>query len=590
MTTPSSKVLYVDLETSLNIDGPCGATLAAGARIAYGRLVVDELSERYGDLLTGSYDCVDRIVLNAYSLGNHPGGFRVWWRRLHDDSDELLDNNHLMRFAGRFARRVRAWATANGVPVIDCKSGERKHRIAEEYLATHTVVGPCVFLILVAKAPATVWDVRRNERGVLVNIAKKRTYVNHYSFHIMDPHWGHLTIKMSGHPPFGAQIMLNGHEYVARQAQMAGIGFTKEGNCFTAVADSQTLARVADTLSQHATIGRLSQVCDRWIYTACLCFGLDTQEQARSGFRYDYSIYQVEYSRNLIFWSGARMDRVFNTVLDRTRSRLDVPVLRTLFGAKDRPHHVRPEHEPPRLAVVIETPRYDLTLFKVHFGLLTLKGYTKGERVLRFEAIVHNTKALRLGRAVDKFPAIVTHLAGMVDRFCTTLDCVDVGFLPDGTLDELPLASQIGATRVGGVDLNKLRIRTALTAVLALSVAPGGFTVKDLAAKVHASTGSTDYTTRQAAYDLRKLRGKQLVDKPGRSHRYHVPPQPARTITAMLALRDHIIAPILAGVRSPRMGRKPASWTPIDRHYEALRVRMQALFNDLGIAAGGVRT
>jgi hypothetical protein len=39
-------------------------------------LVVDELSERYGDLLTGSYDCVDRIVLNAYSLGNHPGGFR----------------------------------------------------------------------------------------------------------------------------------------------------------------------------------------------------------------------------------------------------------------------------------------------------------------------------------------------------------------------------------------------------------------------------------------------------------------------------------------------------------------------------------
>jgi hypothetical protein len=31
------------------------------------------------------------------------------------------------------------------------------------------------------------------------------------------------------------------------------------------------------------------------------------------------------------------------------------------------------------------------------------------------------------------------------------------------------------------------------------------------------------------------------------------------------------------------MGRKPAHWTTIDRHYEALRVRMQALFNDLGI-------
>jgi hypothetical protein len=31
-------------------------------------------------------------------------------------------------------------------------------------------------------------------------------------------------------------------------------------------------------------------------------------------------------------------------------------------------------------------------MFKVHFGYLTLKAYTKGERVLRFEAIAHHTK------------------------------------------------------------------------------------------------------------------------------------------------------------------------------------------------------
>jgi len=47
---------------------------------------------------------------------------------------------------------------------------------------------------------------------------------------------------------------------------------------------------------------------------------------------------------------------------------------------------------------VIERPQWNLTIFKVRFGLLTLKGYTKGERVLRFEAIVHNTKQLGCGR------------------------------------------------------------------------------------------------------------------------------------------------------------------------------------------------
>ena len=545
--------------------------------------MADDFSERYGDLLTGSYDCVDRIVLNAYfSLGHNPGGFRCWWRRLHGDSDDDLDNTHLMRFAGRFARRLKAWANANGVPVIYCKAGERKHLIAEEYLATHEV-GTGVFLVLAAKAPASVWEVRRSEStGVIGNIAKKTTYVNHYSFHIMDPAWGHVTIKMSGHPPFPAQVILNGHEYVAAAAGAAGVGFAKEGNCFTGIADPQGLAQVADTLSQPAAIGRLGQVCDRWIYSACLCFGLDIADQARSGFRYSYSIYQAEYSRNLLFRSGGQMEDLFDRILDRTRSRLDIPTLRTLFGLKNRPHSNRAAG-PPAQEAVIEKPQYGLTWFRIRFGLLQLKAYTKGEHVLRFEATVHNTKELRCRRSLENFPEIIGRLAGMAERFCTTVDCVDISFLNDRALDELPLPSRVGTARVGGVDLNKPRIRAALSAALALAAAPHGFTVAEHAARVRAMTGHDGYTIRQAAYDLRKLRGKRLVIKPGRTRRYQVPPHAARTIAAMLTLRDQVIVPILAGIRSPRRGRKPATWTHIDRDYETLRIGMQALFHDLGI-------
>jgi hypothetical protein len=202
--------------------------------------MADGLSERYGGLLRGSYDCVDRVVLNAYyPLGHSPGGFRTWWRRWHDGSDDDLDNEHLMRVAGRFARRVRGWAKANGVEVVSCDTGERKHRIAEEYLARHRVATG-VFLILVARAPATVWDVARTKKGNIANLKKKeKAFVNHYSFHIMDPVFGHVTIKMSGHPPFAAQVILNGHDYVAAQAVRSRIDYTKEGNCFTATSDPQ---------------------------------------------------------------------------------------------------------------------------------------------------------------------------------------------------------------------------------------------------------------------------------------------------------------------------------------------------------------
>jgi len=330
-------------------------------------------------------------------------------------------------------------------------------------------------------------------------------------------------------------------------------------------------------------IGRLGQVCDRWIYSACLCFGLDLDKQERSGFGYAYSVYQAEYSRNLLFRSGGQMEDLFERALDRTRSRLDIPVLRTIFGLKTRPHANRASG-PPAQEVVIEKPQYGLSWFRIRFGMLQVKAYTKGEHVLRFEATVHNTKELRCRRSLDNFGEIITRLAGVAERFATILDCADTSFLPDGILDELPLPSQIGAVRTGGIDLNKPRIRAALAAVLALAPAPHGFTAAEFAARVGQMTRRDGYTTRQAAYDLRKLRGKNLIDKPGRTRRYHVPPDAARTIAALLALRDHVIAPVLAGVRSPRRGRRPTHWTPIDRDYETLRIGMQTLFNDIGIS------
>jgi len=174
----------------------------------------------------------------------------------------------------------------------------------------------------------------------------------------------------------------------------------------------------------------------------------------------------------------------------------------------------------------------------------------------------------------------------MVDRFTSMLDCVDLGFLPDGILDQLPAPSQVAATRIPGIDMNLPRIRAALAAALALAVAPQGFTVAQFTAQARAMTGQTaeDYSTRQGAYDLRKLRGKQLLTKPGRTRRYHMPSHAARTITALVTVRHKVIAPLLAGIRTPRQGRPPKHWTNIDRGYETLRRAMQSLFKDLGIS------
>jgi hypothetical protein len=92
--------------------------------------------------------------------------------------------------------------------------------------------------------------------------------------------------------------------------------------------------------------------------------------------------------------------------------------------------------------------------------------------------------------------------------------------------------------------------------LLALSALPAGFTAAQLAAKVCAMTGN-DYTARQAAYDVKKPRGKDLQVKPDSTRRSLASPQAIRTITALVVPRDEAIAPILAGVGVPRRGRRP---------------------------------
>lgn len=541
----------------------------------------DGLSTLYHDLLSGSYDCVDRIVLNAYfRMGHDPGGFRLWWRQL-TGSDATLDNAHVMRLAGRFARRIRGYAKANNIPVVNCSPGERKHDIAEDYLAKAAITEG-LFLVLVNRAPAPVWDIGANH-----HIERKMPYVNHYSFHIVDAEWGHITIKISGHPPFPAQIMLNGHEYVACQARKAGIAFTKQGNCFTHVSRPAALAKIAETLSEQRTIGRLSQLCDRWIYSTCLCFALDFEEQRLSGFRYQYSNYQIEYSRNLIFEVGGNMDQVFQALIDRSRAPLDLTTIKTILGCKRRPQYRSRKKRAAEWQVAVERPTYDLTIFKLHCGGLTLKIYSKGERVLRIEVIVHNARELNCGRSLERFPEIVSRLKAVLERFADALSCIDPCFIADETLERLATASRVGKVTVGGIDLNKPRLRWVAEAVIALSARSDGFTASELAARVRRLGKQTpaQYGPTRAAYDLKKFRGQQIVQRIGQTRRYQANPTGLKAITALIVLRDKAIKPLLAAAQGLRPSRGAQNPTPLDARYHAVRSAMQGVFHELGIAA-----
>ena len=547
----------------------------------------DELSNYYAELLEGSYDCVDRVVLNAYfPMGQTGGGLRTWWRQLHG-SDANLNDDQLRDMAGTLSRRLRAYCAKHQVPLIEAEAGQRKHELAEEHLPKDPKFRG-LFLVITGNAPAPVWEVKRNAKNQIIEVQHRRKwpYVKHYYFHLMDPEWGHVTLRMCGYPPFGTQVILNGHEWVERQAQRQKVTVAKSGNCFVEGSDFAQVNRLAALLQRESAISKLEAVCERWIYSSALCFALTREQQQRSRFKYQYSVFQLELSRNLLFVRGGTMDEVYQKLIDRTRQPLELEQLKTIFGFRHRPRQkLKRGRRGPEVAKEVQAHGYDLTVFKLRWGNLTLKIYDKGGRVLRIEVVVHNAKELRCGKVLQKLPLLLERMSGMLVRFLNTVQVAHVSFLDQGAFERWAEPSTRGTRRLAGIDLNKARNRHVVDAVVGLATQPAGFSLAELAEAVRARTGwgPKKYSARQAAYDLAKLRGKQLARRKDKSRRYMSDPSGVRTMCAYLLLREKVIKPLLAGVVRPP-GRPPKVLNPLDQHYVNLRQELNRTFETIGLA------
>jgi hypothetical protein len=181
----------------------------------------------------------------------------------------------------------------------------------------------------------------------------------------------------------------------------------------------------------------------------------------------------------------------------------------------------------------------------------------------------------------------VAEAKSILHRFMDALSCIDQCFIGDDMLEQLPAPCQIGKTKVGGIDLNKPRMRWVAEAVIALSVSPRGFTASQLASEAQtlSKQSATEYGPLRAAYDLKKLRGKNIVQRIGKTHRYEVIPKGLRALTALVVLRNKAVKPLLAAAQNFGPSRQAQNPRPLDKHYADLRTAMQGVFHELGIAA-----
>jgi hypothetical protein len=189
---------------------------------------------------------------------------------------------------------------------------------------------------------------------------------------------------------------------------------------------------------------------------------------------------------------------------------------------------------------------------------------------------------------LDNFPEVVRRLKGMLERFMEALSSIDQCFIGDEMLERLPLPSRVGKSVVGGIDLNKPRLRLSPRQSSRCRPQPTASQPQHWLIRFAGSAinqGPSAYGPRQAAYDLKKLRGKQIVQRIGATRRYEPLSSGLRAITALLVLREKAIKPLLAAAQDISPTRGGQNPRVIDRQYHDLRLAVKGVFHQLGIAA-----
>jgi hypothetical protein len=344
--------------------------------------VARSLTERYGEHIAGVLSCYDRILITGTIPGACFAGGMT--HLLYSKGIRIFD---YARFTEPLRERVREQAAA-----IARKAGITIEYIAKRHVRKEEVVAKVLAkrgdhpgLVHIISAMETCdsyqpWHDKQTGQSFLRPDTGKCL---HYYFYFIDAQLGLIHLRVPTWCPFRLQFYCNGHSWLARKLDAAGINFVTADNAFLRIDDWEHAQRLADSFSPD----HLHRILDR--YAALCCPVLDVFAQ-----RYHWSLTQVEYATDVVFRSPTMLQPLYEQLCRQAVLSVKAEHVATFLGHKIPPHLVA------QVGSQIST-RVEGTCIKHHFGKSSVKMYDKFARVLRLETTTNNVSAFKHHRRVE---------------------------------------------------------------------------------------------------------------------------------------------------------------------------------------------
>jgi hypothetical protein len=369
---------------------------------------------------------------------------------------------------------------------------------------------------------------------------REMAYINHFYSYLWDSEWGGSFWKANAYAPFPIWLWLNGHEWAKRQLEKAGIDHEALDNGFRTCRDASALQKICDRLGT----GAVQSFFWRWFRRLPSPF---TEADLQAGYGYQMSFRQFEVADTCVFDRPPAGRMWFEGVI---RDHLDM-------GRPDQIaliFHRRVNSRTPGIfRTRVITRGVDPTLC-CYYKSSRIKQYFKEGRALRTETVICNTKDFDIGRRVcaQNWNAL-RGVGTSANRCLCDAEAADAQPAPD-------VATFCPVTRpsttddglyAAGLRFGEQRVMAILAALVGFCFLIRGFTNRQLVERVGALLQSP-YTSRQATYDLRRLRRKGLITKIAGTQRYQLANLGRRVAVLFSKTYSRVLAPGLS-VLDPRL-------------------------------------
>jgi hypothetical protein len=500
------------------------------------------LTERYRERLVGVLSCYDRIIIT----GTLPGACYAagMTSLLYSRGIRIFD---YARFAEPLRERIRAAAeaaatTAGAAMQHLNKAHIRKEDVVAAVLKDRGDQPGLVHIISAMEACESYkpWHDKRTGKTFLKPDTGKCL---HYYFYFIDEKLGLCYLRVPTWCPFRLQFYCNGHAWLARKLNAAGIDCSVADNAFVRVADLERAQALSDALKPAALHRRLDR------YAKQFCPVLDVFGQ-----RYHWSLMQVEYSTDLIFRSELALKPLYQQLAREAVLAVKAEQVASFLGKKLTPQLA--QEIGSRFATRIEG-----TCIKHRFGKTGVKMYDKFGRVLRLETTTNDVSFFKHHRKVehrDRHPTrelapLKKTIYSLIDLRQILLGCnrryLDfLSALADTSSGERDLVRLSEPQREGERTVKGLNFFAPTEQRLLRTLQRPEFNIHGLR-RADLKPWLPELSASRLSRQLHRLRTLGLIKRVTRSYRYYLTRLGRAAIAAACSLTQFHIVPALALVK-----------------------------------------